>query len=116
MLYKRVVLIRAGAVTAHNQSPIIPPAHEVRYIIIKNVKRYGLVVIAVILRISIRSSIHLKKGSAYLTKKVRNTLSKHFPEKKAEERETSGFLKTVSEYKRKISNLKEKIKEEEKEY
>ena len=114
MIGKRVSLIRSGALEVHHDSPLLPDIQEVRFIIVRSAKRYSFIIIEIILRTSIKSSMAIKKRTTELFHAVKNKVTKHLPEKPAtEKKEVSGFLKTVSEYKHKIKKLKNRIIEEE---
>ena len=114
MLYRRVSLIRAGHIEADHKTPILPDIKEVRYIIFKSAKRYSFVLIEIILRTSIKSSLAIKKKSTELFTTIKDKLKKHLPERDPlQKKEVSGFLKAMSEYKQKIKKLKNRIIEEE---
>ena len=114
MLYKRVVLIRANADIVIDETPLLPDVKEVRYIIVKNVKGYSLLIISVIIRGYVKSTLFLKNKSSEILNIVMNKLNKHEQITTGEPKEVSGFLRAMSEYKHKIKKLKKQIIEEEK--
>ncbi len=117
MLGRRVSLIRNGKITIeHDASPLVPPAHEVKYVIVQNLKKGILILTAIILRISIRSSIYAKTAGTYIAKKIHERFTRHSANNPEVKKGVSSFLKIVSEYKHKLKTLKKKIKEEEKQY
>ena len=114
ILYKRVLLIRENDMVIIDESPLLPDAKEVHILIVKHTKEFGFFIIEMTLRTYVRSSIVIKKKSLELYHKVKGRLVKdHDPEAIPEKKEVSVFLRTVSEYKKKINKLKNQIVEEE---
>ncbi|MCX6752986.1 MAG: hypothetical protein NTW62_01400 [Candidatus Nomurabacteria bacterium] len=116
MLNKRVAFIREQNMTVVDHSPVLPDIKDVHYILIRHGKELGFFIIAITLRTYVRSSILLKKKSKEIYRKIKSKITKkeHIePEITAEKKEASAFLKTVSEYKKKIGRLKDQIIEEE---
>ena|SRR3989344_8829845 len=93
------------------QFEIHPYIKEVKYITIKNIKKYGHISLVETLRFYIRSSNFLKNKYEEIKIKniqYRNRLASDLPEK-----QVSKFLKMISDYKHKIREIKHKIHEEE---
>ena len=88
---------------------------EVKFIVIKKAKKYGYIILITTLRVSIKSSHLVKNSYGKVKAKVRNKINKHLSHKERihKEKEVSSFLKMVSDYKRKIRQIKHRIKEEE---
>lgn len=114
MISKRVKLIRNGYIEVSDEISLLPNTKEIKIIITKNVKQYGFLVITIILRASIRSYFTVKKETIEMFRKIQNKFIKHNTNNINKQKEVSSFLKGISEYKRKISHLKNKIIEEEK--
>lgn len=109
---KILVLRRAeiGEVIVSEEITIEGPSiEEVRAVTVHKVKKIGYVGLVTSIRLYFRSTNFIKNKYSVLKEKVRNTYNKNSSENK----ETSKFLKVISEYKYKIRDLKHKIKEEE---
>ena len=118
MLSKRVSLIRERELIIDHTLPIVPDIKEVRYIAIRKTKRFSIIIIAVILRSSIRTSIFIKQKSKEFSSKFFKQVDtlKHkvyHPKHTEKVQKENNFLKAVSDYKTKIKKLKKQIIEEE---
>ncbi|MES2023179.1 MAG: hypothetical protein V4439_00665 [Patescibacteria group bacterium] len=93
----------------------IPNLEDAKYVVMKHAKRYGFIALVITLRSYILTHNFLKKKHQELTIKAKNTINRYIPqkEKAIKQKEISGFLKTISEYKQKIQKIKHRIKEEE---
>ncbi len=119
LLYRRVIILeRSGVAVREIDGEFffdVPDLHEVQYVIVKKIKQYGYVALVLTIRVYIRSS----KIMDSLYKEAMNSISavyKKYIQKKNPEskpKEVSKFLKMVSEYKHKIAEIKERVKEEE---
>lgn len=88
---------------------------NIKHIAVKNTKKYGFQAFIMILRFYIKFSYFLKnkyKKSKIIVKYLVNNYLVH-KDKDVKEKEVSSFLKKVSEYKYRIREIKDKIKEEE---
>jgi hypothetical protein len=88
---------------------------DIKHIAVKNTKKYGFKIFVAFLRFYIKFSYVLKNKYKRLKKIIKYIISNYFThkDKKIKEKEVSNFLKRISEYKYKISKIKDKIKEEE---
>lgn len=93
----------------------IPNLEEVKINTLKNIKKYGFVTLVISLRLYVLSIDFIKEKTKQGSNKIKNYFHKHFPKKEkiAGSKEASGFLKTISEYKKKIDKIKHRIKQEE---
>lgn len=112
MIGRKLLFIREGMVVIEEKIPIIPEADEIKYLLIQNMKKYGFVMIAILLRTTVRTHVVVKRKVEEITDQVKNRLYKNSSEE-TKKKEVSGFLKGMSEYKKKIRRLKDKIVEEE---
>ena len=118
ILIKRASFLRSQEILIDHTQPILPDLKEVRYVVLKNAKRYTIILIAIILRGSIRTSIFVKQKSkefaSKFKKQVTTLKNKAYHPKHTEKiQKENNFLKAMSEYKTKIKKLKQQIIEEE---
>lgn len=120
MIGRKLMLLRRGLITAEYSEEIIfeiPYINEVKTITIKNAKRYGYLGLVATIRLYFRSAGLAKSTYLEAKEKTKNLIEKNkraLLKDKSENSEISGFLRTISEYKEKISALKHRIREEEK--
>ena len=113
---KLILLQEAQFGIKQNLSIKIPDAEEIKYHVVKHTKRYGFILLVIILRFTILTSHFLKNKFKELKDKIINLIKKytvHEHNIDSQPREVSGFLKTVSDYKHKIRKIKHRIKQEE---
>lgn len=93
----------------------LPDLDEVKEFTSKRFKKYGFMVLVGSIRIYVLSSNATKKGAKYLYNKTEQRVKKLLGHKAkiTEKKEVSGFIKTISDYKKKITKITHKIKEEE---
>lgn len=93
----------------------LPDLDEVKEFTNKKLKKYGYALLLVTLRLYVLGSNQVKKGSITLYNKVEQKVKKMIGKKTTPEntKEASGFIKTISDYKKKISKITHKIKQEE---
>lgn len=93
----------------------IPYIREIRHVTVKNIKKYGHISLVATLRFYIRLNNFLKNKYGEIKIKIKNKLkkSKGLEDGPSEKKEVSGFLKMISDYKRKIREIKHRIHEEE---
>lgn len=117
MIWRELVLVRNGQVIATRHShPFVPDLQKIKHLTFKNGKKFGYIAVFTTLRFFIRSSNFLKTQSVIFIEKIKNTLKKlrkNVPEEIVEKKEVSKYLKTISEYREKIRQMKHRIKEEE---
>ncbi len=85
---------------------------DIKYALLRNIKRYGYKALVVIIRLSIKSSKILKQAGHQIKNQTDKILMR-FVKREEKEKKVSNFLKMVSEYKHKIKRIKHQIKEEE---
>ena len=115
---KLIFLQKEGISVGEHVKINTPDLQDLKFIIVKNTKKYSFILLVLTLRFSVKSSHFIKTKAKEHKKKVlkkikKITTSKHKRELEAEPKEISGFLKAVSDYKKKVKRIKEKIKEEE---
>jgi hypothetical protein len=87
---------------------------KVKHKTLKNAKKYGFIILVNTLRLSIKTSYLLKQNWKKTKIRIIYIIDKISSKRKnANEREVSVFLKKVSEYKEKIKEITDHIKEEE---
>lgn len=117
MIGKKVLLLRERPVLVAEDNFLIqlPELHEVRYIVIKRAKQAAYITLVLVFRFSIRTSKTLrrglKKGRGFIEGLFKRYFGHHNAE--VEQKEVSGFLKKISEYKKIVKEIKHKVKEEE---
>ena len=94
-----------------------PHLREIRHIVIKKSREYGYIALVETIRFSIRSSKLLKRKYEELKNKLSSKMARKRSalEEENKEKEVSGFLKMISEYKQKIRKIRDQVAEEEKE-
>ncbi len=90
----------------------VPELEELQKFFSKRIKRYGYVILVLIIKLYILSSNFVKEKSISLYKKIKKRIFKH-KTKTETNKETSPFIKTIKDYKKKIKRITNKIKEEE---
>jgi hypothetical protein len=117
MVWRELILVRNGQVAvAQHSHPFVPDLHKLKHITLKGTKKFGYIVLFVILRFFIRSSNFIKTISKILIKELKNKFKKIVHDSKeeiTEKKEASKYLKIISEYQHKIRQMKHRIKEEE---
>lgn len=111
MVGRKLVLLRnSDTATLETQEFEFPNLKELKHNTTQNFKKCGKIALIVIIRSYLRSKNFLKNKYQILKIKVRKIHRKRNAEGKTE---VSKFLKTMSEYKQKIREIKHQIKEEE---
>ena len=111
MIGKKLLLLQNGQIVQEHEA-LFDGDHveELKNTIIKNTKKYSYISLVTVIRLYFRLLNLLKNKYIELKDKINKRRSGHLTEKQ----EISKFLKIISEYKHKIRNIKNKIKEEEK--
>lgn len=89
----------------------VPALEEWRHLTIKGAKKHGYNALVSTIRFYFRTSNTIKNKYHEVKTGVTNMRKKN--QAGAEKREISKFLKVISEYKKKIRRIKQKVKEEE---
>lgn len=116
MVGRKVKLLRKGALDVNGEFPWkVPETHEVRRITVRSLKRYGYVILVITIRSYIKSSDFIKGKYDVLKDRVINSINKRMNKEGVteESKEPSKFLKMVSEYKNKVREIKDRIREQE---
>lgn len=90
----------------------VPYIEEWKHLTMKGVKRHSYLALVATIRFYVRSSNFIKEKYEKILTEIRNKRKEHLV--KRGEKEVSKFLKTVSDYKRKIREIKHRVVEEEK--
>ncbi len=119
LLYRRVMILENSGVLVREIDGEfffdVPDLHEVQYVMIRQMKKYGYIALVVTIRFYIRSSKIMDYLYMEAKSKLKELYRKYAPKRKqeGEAKDVSKFLKVVSEYKYKIGQIKERIREEE---
>lgn len=118
MIGSKLILLQEGTIPPAQQNfPIsIPEPHELRKIVKRKLHRYSFIALVIIIRIYVITSHFLKIQFKKLWKIIRTKVNKILDGRKQHHQQTkeaSAFLKKISDYKKKVHYITEKIKEEE---
>lgn len=114
MIGRKLLLLQNGKMLRLEETPFGPTLFEEwKRSAARNVKKHGYVVLVFIIRLHIRSSRTLKAKYLETKEKLKEILSRKLKKQQEEQREVSGFLKMISEYKEKIREIGHQIREEE---
>mgnify|MGYP001576315185 CR=1 FL=1 len=116
MLGSKLALVRGdNTIKVHHHNHIHIDIDKIREQTLKHSKRFGYIVLFVTLRSFIKTSYLLKQKTLALVTKIEEKLTKNKSNSNGSngEKEVSGYLKTIVEYRKKIRAMKHKIKEEE---
>jgi len=91
----------------------VPDFKEVKTILHQKSRRYGYIALVITIRTYVLMSHTLKRKSETLWQFIKRRLARRNKVKVPHEEAENKFLTKVSEYKRRIQRIKEKIKEEE---
>lgn len=117
MIGNKLILLQNGEIVKNEHIPIkVPDLQEFKHLTIKNTRKYGFILLVIILRTTIKTSYFLKKKYNEKKEILKEKIEKMLEGKKHENQEphdVSLFLKKISDYKKKVNKIKKKIKEEE---
>lgn len=92
----------------------VPELEDIKVIVVKQMKRYGYLTLVTTLRIYVRGGKLANTLARTIARKAMTLNDKYLSKKKETKgAQTSIFLRTIGEYKRKIKKLKDRIKQEE---
>ena len=99
---------------AEHIHPFVPDIQKIKFLINRNIKKYGYLSLVLIIRSYIKLTKLVKVNYETTKDKIKQKLIKNTnSENGMKKQEVSGFLKMISEYKDKIGHIKHKIKKEE---
>ena|SRR3989338_2992591 len=117
ILSRKLAIIKKGEIRQPEYAhPFVPDIKKAREILKRKTKKYGYAALFVTLRFYIQASSFLKKKSLELAQKIEKRLLKTELDKESkngEKREASRYLKMISEYQKKIRDMKHRIRTEE---
>lgn len=114
MIGRKLIKLQRGEIVAGEKVSLeIPYLGEIKQITIQNIKKHHHIGLVAIIRFYVRASNFIKSKYQVAETKMLDILTKNSNGDFGEKRETSKFLKVISEYKHKVRELKHKIKEEE---
>jgi hypothetical protein len=111
MIERKLLMLQNGQIAQTKESFLEIPYQEWKDLAIKNIKKHGYTGLVATIRFYVLSINFLKNKYQEVKIKVKNIRGKKLVDE--EKREVSGFLKMISEYKQKIRDIRNKVKEEE---
>lgn len=114
MIGRKLLLLQDGQIVQIEHSIFEDPylLEKLKHVTLKGAKKYSFALLVAIIRLYFRTSNWVKNKYKEITIKIKNIKGEKAHEL-AEKKEVSKFLKMIGDYKYKIRELKEKIKEEE---
>lgn len=114
MIGRKLLMLQNGQVFDRDETFLKTPYLEgLKHKTVKNIKKHGYTGLVTTIRFYIRSTNFVRKKYDEAKTAIKNIHQKKLNNGKEDKKETSKFLKIISEYKHKIRNIKHKIKEEE---
>jgi len=115
MIGRKLVLLKKGQIEVTQEIPFeVPYLKEIRRAVVFNIKKYEHLALVGIVKFHLQFANFLKSKYGELKIKLRNLHLKHSQKAEAGEKtEVSTFLKVVSVYKNRITEIKDRIKREE---
>jgi len=111
MVGRKLALIRNGyTVKISHFHPFVLDLEKIKYLTFKNTKKFGYKSLFASVKFFVKFSNFIKIKSKVFMRKFQNNNSL---DKVANKKEVSKYLKIISEYRYKIREMKDKIKEEE---
>jgi len=112
MIWRKLALLKSGEIQVMEEVSFeVPHIEKVKDVTVQKIKEYGHLTLVGTIRLYVRSTNLLKNKYNEMKTEIKNRIQGNQEEDK---KEISKFLKTISEYKHKIRDIKQKIKEEEK--
>lgn len=114
MIGRKLLVLQNGEILS-NEEIILKTEYieEWKHASIKNIKKYGYILLVITIRIYFRCINFIKNKYQEFKKRLKNIRHKNISNISEEKKQISKFLKIISEYKQKIREIKHKIKEEE---
>lgn len=114
MVGKKLALLKSGHIEERSGTPFgAQYLEELKQTTLRNIKKHGYAGLVATIRLYVQSSNFTKAKLDELTLRLKNMRRKGAVETEAEKQEVNNFLQMVSEYKRKIREIKHKITKEE---
>ena len=116
MIGRKLILLKNGQLKVQEEISFeIPYLKEIRILTIENIKKYEHLSLVVILKFYVRLTNFIKYTYGEVRNKIKNRSIKNGSRLNGDlpERQVSKFLKMISDYKRRIREIKHKIHEEE---
>lgn len=116
MIGRKVMLVRSGHIVVEESipHPFIPDIDKAKLQTLHGLKKLLHLTTFVTLRAYVKISNVIKKGYSEAKIKIQNLNRKNHIDNLSSRKEVSKFLKVITNYKRKISIMKNRIDEEEK--
>ena len=114
MIARKLPLLQNGQIKEEEILFEIPYIKEIRYVAVKNIKKYGHESVVTTLRLYVRGTKLFKRKYEEIKIKIKDVTTKSYVNNTSPEKiEVSKFLKKISDYKHKIREIKHRIHEEE---
>ena len=116
MIGRKLALLKNGTLTIRKEEIIfgVPPLEKVKNLTIAHTKKLGHASLVATLRMYVRASNFLKNRYEEMKTQIKSMSAiKNIDGIMSQKKEASGFLKMISDYKKKIREIKHKIHEEE---
>ena len=115
MIGRKLMLLRSGEINVTHAGEFIESEYidEIKDATIQNIKKHSYTGVVVMVRLYVKFTNFLKSQWENLKTRVDNAYEKFLSTESGETREVSKFLKMVSDYKRKLREIKHKVKKEE---
>ncbi|OGI63357.1 hypothetical protein A2818_01445 [Candidatus Nomurabacteria bacterium RIFCSPHIGHO2_01_FULL_40_12] len=113
MIGRKLALVQNGKIIEKEYiHPFVPDFQKMKYVILESLEKYGHLSLVAILRSYIKITNFVKYQYEEIKIKIQNRRKEKILN--GEIKETSKFLKMISDYKHKIRKIKHSIHEEEK--
>ncbi|MBP6883747.1 MAG: hypothetical protein KBC06_00745 [Candidatus Pacebacteria bacterium] len=115
MVGRKLAPVRNGQIFAQEYPhPFVPHIENLKRFSYKSLRKYEHIALVATLRMYVRFSNYTKYSYSVLVAKIKTAINKdRFDGDTADKREISKFLKIISDYKKRVRNIKHRIKEEE---
>lgn len=116
MVGKRLILLKEKQITIDTNVAIdIPDLQDIKIMTFRGLKKYGYITLVILIRFYVIASNFLRKKYQEIKSKILIAFDKYTSSKVegGEKKEVSKFLKTISDYKKQIKRIKNRIEKEE---
>ncbi|MBI3888444.1 hypothetical protein HY311_01475 [Candidatus Nomurabacteria bacterium] len=112
MIERKLLMLQNGKLPYDGKDSFLEtPYEEWKELAIRNVKKHGYTGLVAMIRYYVISANYLKNKYEQAKTKVKSLSKKNLSVE--EKIEVNGFLKMITEYKQKIRDIKDRVKEEE---